>query len=54
MPPVFAKVTTVELSATTVLPAASCSVAVSVCVPPEALEPDSVSSICVPAAWTIV
>ena len=54
-PDCLAKVTTVELSAVTVLPAASWIVAVSTRVAPEvrlAVEP--LSAICVAAPWTTV
>ena len=46
-PPVLAKATTVELSLVTVLPCASRTVAVRVCVSPERSEPDCASTICV-------
>ena len=53
-PPVWAKLTTVVVSEVTVLPAASSIVAVSVWLRPEAVEPDSVSSIVAAAPCTIV
>ena len=53
-PPVFANVTTVELSEVTALPAASRIVAVSVWFAPDAVEPESVSWIWVAAPWTTV
>ena len=53
-PPVCANVTTVELSAVTVLPAASSIVAVSVWSSPETLEPEWLSSIAAAAPCTTV
>ena len=50
-PPVFANVTTVELSLVTVFPVASSIVAVSVCVLPAMVEPLSASVICVAGPW---
>ena len=53
-PPVFAKVTTVELSLVRVLPFASWRVAVSVWVSPAVVEPLSVRTIWAPAPLTTV
>ena len=54
LPETWAKVTTVELSAVTVFPAASCSVAVRVFVAPEPFEPEASRSMVVAAPWRMV
>ena len=54
VPLVLAKVTTLESSSVTVLPAASTTVAVSVWVAPETFDPDSTSSSATAAPGRIV
>ena len=54
VPPVWAKVTRVELSFVTVFPAASCTVAVKVWSSPERVEPPCVSASFVAAPWPTV
>ena len=53
-PEAFAKVTTVELSPVTTLPAASLIVAVRTFDAPEVVVPSLASVICEAAPWTIV